>query len=115
MVAKFNFNFYIQAYAKICGNYENLEGGYTSDAVVDLTGGIEETFLLDPKNVEQNKTDLWKIICKSRAKKSMEAVYIEPNPHVYEERLPNGLIRVNIYLYLLGSLKKLNKKLHLLS
>ena len=33
-----------KAYAKIHGcTYENLEGGFTSDALIDMTGGIEET------------------------------------------------------------------------
>jgi hypothetical protein len=35
-----------KAYAKVCGSYETLEGGFTTDALVDMSGGIEECFSL---------------------------------------------------------------------
>ncbi|XP_053794449.1 calpain-13 [Vidua chalybeata] len=38
-----------KAYAKLQGSYQNLSGGYLSDALVDLTGGIQVQFSLkDP-------------------------------------------------------------------
>ncbi|RLW06958.1 hypothetical protein DV515_00004129, partial [Chloebia gouldiae] len=38
-----------KAYAKLQGSYENLNGGYLSDALVDLTGGVQVQFSLkDP-------------------------------------------------------------------
>lgn len=83
-----------KAYAKVCGNYENLEGGFTSDALIDLTGGIQESFPLDSVRTDKDRDKLWSIISKSSERKSMAAAYIEPNPAVYEERLPNGLIKV---------------------
>ncbi|RNA23343.1 calpain-5-like, partial [Brachionus plicatilis] len=39
-----------KAYAKVCGSYENLEGGFTTDALIDMSGGIEESLFLDKKN-----------------------------------------------------------------
>lgn len=78
----------------MCGNYENLEGGFTSDALIDLTGGIQESFPLGSVRSEKDKNQLWKTIYKSSERKSMAAAYIEPNPAIYEERLPNGLIKV---------------------
>ncbi len=35
-----------KAYAKVCGSYELMEGGLTCDGLVDLSGGIQETFKL---------------------------------------------------------------------
>ncbi|RNA16626.1 hypothetical protein BpHYR1_022627, partial [Brachionus plicatilis] len=35
--------------------------------------------------------NLWKILVKSRKLNSMNAAYIEPDPRLYEEKLPNGL------------------------
>ncbi|XP_076190827.1 calpain-13 isoform X5 [Aptenodytes patagonicus] len=38
-----------KAYAKLRGSYQNLHGGYLSDALVDLTGGVQVQFSLkDP-------------------------------------------------------------------
>ncbi|XP_040468261.1 calpain-13-like [Falco naumanni] len=38
-----------KAYAKLQGSYQNLHGGYISDALVDLTGGVQMQFSLkDP-------------------------------------------------------------------
>ncbi|XP_066034231.1 calpain-13 [Chamaea fasciata] len=38
-----------KAYAKLRGSYQNLNGGYLSDALVDLTGGVQVQFSLkDP-------------------------------------------------------------------
>lgn len=32
---------------RLCGSYEAMEGGFTTDALIDMTGGIEETFDLN--------------------------------------------------------------------
>lgn len=89
--------FFVKAYAKVCSNYENLEGGFTSDALIDLTGGIQETFPLKSVRNEKERDTLWRIISKSSDAKSMAAAYIEPNPSIHEERLPNGLIKGHAY------------------
>ncbi len=83
-----------KAYAKVCGSYENLEGGYTSDALIDMCGGLEENFFLDSRDSQKERDSLWNILCKSRQLKSMNAAYIEPDPYIYEAKLPNGLVRV---------------------
>ncbi|CAF1014270.1 unnamed protein product [Brachionus calyciflorus] len=87
-----------KAYAKICGSYENLEGGFTTDALIDMSGGLEESFSLDKGSLNQKyKDNLWKILVKSRELKSMNAAYLEPDPRVYEEKLPNGLVKGHAY------------------
>ena len=85
-----------KAYAKVCGSYENLEGGFTSDALIDLSGGIEENFELNNSDGPDKRNQLWMIICKSRKHNSMNAAYIDPDPLVFEQKLSNGLVKVNI-------------------
>ncbi|OPJ72192.1 calpain-13 [Patagioenas fasciata monilis] len=44
-----------KAYAKLRGSYQNLHGGYLSDALVDLTGGVQVQFSLKdpPSDLEE--------------------------------------------------------------
>ncbi|XP_066403864.1 calpain-13-like [Molothrus aeneus] len=44
-----------KAYAKLQGSYQNLNGGYLSDALVDLTGGVQVQFSLKepPSDLEE--------------------------------------------------------------
>lgn len=82
-----------KAYAKLYGNYELLDGGFSSDALVDLTGGIQESFLM--KDFKQN--DLWEIIINARKLNSMIASFIQPNPYEREYCYPNGLVAGHAY------------------
>ena len=71
-------------------------GGFTSDALIDLSGGIEENFELNNSDDSNKRNNLWDIICKSRKHNSMNAAYIDPDPNVIEQKLPNGLVKVII-------------------
>jgi hypothetical protein len=62
-----------------------------------MCGGIEENFFLDNNDPQKDRDSLWNILCKSRQLKSMNAANIEPDPYISEAKLPNGLVRVNIY------------------
>jgi len=73
-----------------------LIGGFTSDALIDLSGGIEENFELNNSDDSNKRNNLWDIICKSRKHNSMNAAYIDPDPNVIEQKLPNGLVKVII-------------------
>lgn len=81
-----------KAYAKLCGCYENLDGGNTSDALIDMTGGIQETFEIKDLKIEAQKIDIWNIFIKSRQHKSLIGCSIAPNPKIREARLANGLV-----------------------
>lgn len=70
-----------KAYAKLNMCYEFLDGGDTVDALIDMTGGVHERFrfkkkkdhscrVIDPQN-------LWKIIYKSFAEKSLIGATID--------------------------------------
>lgn len=59
-----------------------------------MSGGIEESIVIDKSSSIQTKNELWKIIQRSRELKSMNGASIEPDPYVFEAKLPNGLIKV---------------------
>jgi hypothetical protein len=50
---------------RLCGSYEAMEGGFTTDALIDMTGGIEEAFELNISSAatqefrEQIRRVLW--------------------------------------------------------
>ena len=41
-----------KAYAKLSWSYEGLDAGQTTDALIDMTGGIEETY--DLKTIKKS-------------------------------------------------------------
>ncbi|KFQ60826.1 Calpain-13, partial [Pelecanus crispus] len=54
-----------KAYAKLRGSYQNLHGGYLSDALVDLTGGVQVQFSL--KDPPPDLEEILKAADKSRS------------------------------------------------
>ncbi|CAH8530440.1 unnamed protein product [Dicrocoelium dendriticum] len=82
-----------KAYAKLCGSYESLKGGMTSEALEDFTGGIAEIFDLKSKC----SPDLLNIMLKSQERNSLMACSIQANPAILEAILPNGLIMGHAY------------------
>lgn len=86
-----------KAYAKMVGAYENLDGGSTTEALIDMTGGIQETFDLKSMRSESQKKELWEVIIKSRKHKSLIGASIAPNPRVREARMSNGLVMGHAY------------------
>jgi hypothetical protein len=86
-----------KAYAKLCGSYENLDGGSTSDALIDMTGGIQEQFEIKNKQSEAEKNEMWQILLKGHQHKSLIGASIAPNPRVREARLNNGLVMGHAY------------------
>ncbi|KER26892.1 hypothetical protein T265_05949 [Opisthorchis viverrini] len=78
---------------RLCGSYEALKGGTTSEALEDFTGGIAEMFELRSKC----PPDLFKIMLKSQERCSLMACSIQADPNRYEARLPNGLIMGHAY------------------
>jgi len=83
-----------KAYAKLYGNYENLEAGQTTDALIDMSGGIEESF--DLKKLD-DPTSLWTALFQGAAMNSIMGCSILPDPGVKEARMSNGLVRGHAY------------------
>ncbi|THD22477.1 Calpain-2 catalytic subunit [Fasciola hepatica] len=82
-----------KAYAKLCGSYEALKGGTTSEALEDFTGGIAEMFELRSKA----PSDLFQVMLQSQERSSLMACSIQADPNRYEAELPNGLIMGHAY------------------
>ena len=77
---------------RLCGSYESLKGGQTSEAMVDFTGGVNETFKLDklPRN-------FFKLMLKAQARQSLMCCSINAKPNEIEAKLENGLIKGHAY------------------
>eukprot|EP00794_Sanderia_malayensis_P020617 gene20617-22652_t len=92
-----------KAYAKLCGSYEALKGGQTSEAMEDFTGGVTETFNLTKPNPK-----LKNILLKSVDRQSLMCCSIEAKPNEVEAKLNNGLIKGHAYS--VTGVKKVNVK-----
>lgn len=82
-----------KAYAKLCGCYECLSGGLTSEAMTDFTGGVVERFELRDKAPE----DLWPTMLHARKRLSLMGCSIDASPDQMEAELDNGLIIGHAY------------------
>ncbi|KAL1383959.1 hypothetical protein pipiens_013096 [Culex pipiens pipiens] len=81
-----------KAYAKLFGSYETLRGGSASEAMVDFTGGVAETY-----EMKDAPKDLFQIIEKGFRNHAMFACSLEPDPYKPEAETPQGLIRGHAY------------------
>lgn len=58
-----------RVYCRLYGSYENIDGGFISDALVDFTGGISE--LVDITNKSTVSKQLFQSMMKSMSMQSM--------------------------------------------
>ena len=58
-----------------------------SEALIDMSGGIEESFEIKNMQTMTQKDEIWQILIKSRQHKSMIGCSIAPNPRMKEARL----------------------------
>lgn len=88
-----------KAYAKLCGSYEAMEGGFTTDALIDMTGGIEEAFELNSTSTinADFKDQIKRVVWQAYLRKSMLGCSITADPRITEARLPNGLVKGHAY------------------
>lgn len=82
-----------KAYAKLSWSYEGLEAGQTTDALIDMTGGIEETYEL--KKVDRNS--FFETLGNALAHDAMMGCSIDADPSEREAKLPNGLVKGHAY------------------
>lgn len=78
------------------GNYENLDAGQTTDALIDMSGGLEETFDLTKMGIIE-KEELWSILFQAYHKNSIMGCSMIPDPSVREAKLANGLVKGHAY------------------
>ena len=88
-----------KAYAKFYSCYEFIEGGFTVDALIDLTGGFDETVKL---NNIKDRFLLWEYIKRSFESNSLMGANIFSRGNYYDTDpqpfiLQNGLIINHAY------------------
>ncbi|WKX99328.1 hypothetical protein Q1695_014311 [Nippostrongylus brasiliensis] len=81
-----------KAYAKLHGSYEALRGGTTSEALEDMTGGLTEFF-----DLRQPPANLMPMMMRGFEMGSLFACSMEPDPRIFEARMPNGLVKGHAY------------------
>jgi len=89
-----------KAYAKLCGSYEAMEGGFTTDALIDMTGGIEEAFELNSTATAGSKEfqeQIKTVLRQAYYRQSMIGCSITADPKITEARLDNGLVKGHAY------------------
>ncbi|ESN95936.1 hypothetical protein HELRODRAFT_185955 [Helobdella robusta] len=82
-----------KAYAKLCGSYESLSGGLTSEALTDFTGGVVERYELRDKA----PSDLFMIMERASRKGALMGCSIDAEESQMEAKLTNGLIIGHAY------------------
>jgi calpain len=73
-----------------------LDAGQTTDALIDMSGGLEETFDLT-KMAMIEKEELWTILFQAYHKNSIMGCSMIPDPSVREAKLANGLVKGHAY------------------
>lgn len=79
-------------FLRLCGTYEALKGGQTSEAMEDFTGGVTETFVL----AKQNES-FFKVMVKAEERQSLMCCSIDAKPNEVEAKMSNGLIKGHAY------------------
>jgi len=81
---------------RLHGSYEALKGGTTSEALEDMTGGLTEFY-----DLQERTENLMQMMVRGFEMGSLFGCSIEADPHVWEAKLPNGLVKVNnLIIYL---------------
>lgn len=83
-----------KAYAKLKGCYNNLNGGFAHDALVDFTGGVSE--FVDLKQKRQNQGNLFELLYAMIQKYSLICTHIDAK-RIAEQSLPSGLFCGHAY------------------
>ncbi|KAL7069749.1 hypothetical protein ACQ4LE_011145 [Meloidogyne hapla] len=81
-----------KAYAKLHGSYEALKGGTTSEALEDMTGGLTEFY-----DLQERTENLMQMMVRGFEMGSLFGCSIEADPHIWEAKLPNGLVKGHAY------------------
>ena len=84
-----------KAYAKLYKSYQNLNGGFTEDALIDLTGGIQEKIM--HYSFKTKEDELWNQLVAAWKKESLLTASIHATTLTIENILKNGLIEGHAY------------------
>ncbi|XP_068163834.1 calpain 5-like isoform X2 [Antennarius striatus] len=90
-----------KAYAKLNGCYEALEGGNTTEALIDFTGGVSEPISLDGDALTRHagqRRALFQTLTKAQERKALITCSIRPaEGEAVESVLDCGLVRGHAY------------------
>ncbi|KAJ4949319.1 hypothetical protein JOQ06_020835 [Pogonophryne albipinna] len=90
-----------KAYAKLNGCYEALEGGNTTEALIDFTGGVSEPLSLDREALSQHSDQrraFFQTLAKAHERKALITCSIRPaEGETVESVLDCGLVRGHAY------------------
>jgi hypothetical protein len=88
-----------KAYAKVNLCYEFIDnGGQPTDALIDLTGGVHESYEIQGKQASVKEAALWKLLIKSTKIKSLMGTSIEVKQGgKHEETTSSGLVTGHAY------------------
>ncbi|XP_029696689.1 calpain-5 isoform X1 [Takifugu rubripes] len=90
-----------KAYAKLNGCYEALEGGNTTEALIDFTGGVSEPLSLDREALRlrsDERRTLFQTLAKAHERKALITCSIRPaEGETVESVLDCGLVRGHAY------------------
>ncbi|KAK5848331.1 hypothetical protein PBY51_005956 [Eleginops maclovinus] len=90
-----------KAYAKLNGCYEALEGGNTTEALIDFTGGLSELLSLDREALSQHSDQrraFFQTLAKAHERKALITCSIRPaEGETVESVLDCGLVRGHAY------------------
>ncbi|KAM8899400.1 calpain-5 [Spinachia spinachia] len=90
-----------KAYAKLNGCYEALEGGNTTEALIDFTGGVSEPLGLDREALGLNshhRRALFQTLAKAHERKALITCSIRPaEAEAVESVMDCGLVRGHAY------------------
>ena len=73
-----------------------LDAGQTYDALVDMSGGIQEQFAVGEMGSGEREK-LWLFLSKGFEKECIIGCSVSPDPSVREARMRNGLVRGHAY------------------
>ncbi|XP_072534771.1 calpain-2 catalytic subunit-like [Salminus brasiliensis] len=81
-----------KAYAKVCGSYADMNGGFVSEALADFTGGVHMT--LFPK---EERPELWGLMYRAVQYRSIMGCGTPQGATSANTELPNGIVEGHAY------------------
>ncbi|KAI4886970.1 hypothetical protein NFI96_023018 [Prochilodus magdalenae] len=81
-----------KAYAKVCGSYADMNGGFVSEALTDFTGGVHMT--LRPR---EGHPELWGLMYRATGYKSIMGCGTPQGATPENTELPNGIVEGHAY------------------
>ncbi|KAM9489441.1 calpain-1 catalytic subunit-like [Clarias gariepinus] len=81
-----------KAYAKVCGSYAAMNGGYISDGLRDFTGGAYKAF-----NLQTASSKLWDQMEQAVKRRAVIGCGTPSGPTAANTVLPNGIVQGHAY------------------